>query len=429
MQIHVVQPGQSLYGIAQAYRTTAQAIAQANELRNPNQLVVGQALVIPIYGSFYWVQPGDSLYRIAQRFGLEVNTLAQINRLNVNAPLAIGIQLYIPPRPKTEIEALAFLEPRGDEISALLLQQAMDASRNLTYLSLFSLEAKRDGSLRTPPSNGIENIVETTGAAVMLVVTNLEAGQFSGELMRDILQSIAVQELMLENIISYAEQLGGVKAVMFDLEHIPGDQKTAYNQFLQRAVERLHEVNLVVCVALAPKTRADQPGEWFVAHDYKAVGQIVDFVMLMTYEWGYSAGPPLPVSPIKEVERVLNYAVTEMPPNKIIMGQNLYGYDWTLPFVPGGAYARAVSPQAAIQLAVRYNASIQYDTTAQAPFIEYVDDEGKEHIVWFEDARSIQAKFLLLKEFKLRGIGYWKLGLSFPQNWLLLEEYFTIKKV
>lgn len=429
MQIHVVQPGQTIYGLAQAYRTTVQAIIQANELQNPDRLVVGQALVMPIYGRYYWVQPGDSFWSIAQRYGVEINTLARFNGLNINEPLMIGTQLYIPPPAKTAAETLAFLEPRGDTVSPALLEQATKASPVLTYLSLFSLEARRDGSLRLPPSNGITEIAEQTGASIMLVISNLEAGAFSAELGRDILQSSAVQDLLLENIISYAEELGDVRAVMFDFEHLPEEQRVAYTQFLQRAVEQMHEVGISVSAALAPKTRADQPGEWFVAHDYRAIGQIVDFVMIMTYEWGYSAGPPMAVSPINEVERVLNYAITEIPADKIMMGQNLYGYDWTLPFVPGGEYARAISPQAAIQLAVRYQTIIQYDTQAQAPFFTYRDEEGREHIVWFEDARSIQAKFDLLKQLGLRGIGYWKLGLSFPQNWLLIEENFNVVKL
>lgn len=133
------------------------------------------------------------------------------------------------------------------------------------------------------------------------------------------------------------------------------------------------------------------------------------------------------VSPIGPVRRVLEYAVSEMPSSKILMGQNLYGYDWTLPFVKG-TVAKAVSPQQAIQLAARYNVPIQYDTRAQAPFFRYVNEEGKRHEVWFEDARSIQAKFDLIKELKLRGMSYWKLGLSFPQNWLLIIDNFNVVK-
>ena len=134
------------------------------------------------------------------------------------------------------------------------------------------------------------------------------------------------------------------------------------------------------------------------------------------------------VSPIGPVRDVLEYALTEMPASKIMMGQNLYGYDWTLPFVQG-TIAKAVSPQQAIQLAAENNVAIQYDTEAQAPFFKYTDNEGKQHEVWFEDARSIQAKFDLIKELGIRGMSYWKLGLSFPQNWLLITENFNVVKI
>ncbi len=111
-----------------------------------------------------------------------------------------------------------------------------------------------------------------------------------------------------------------------------------------------------------------------------------------------------------------------------MLGQNLYGYDWTLPYEPGGEYARAVSPQQAITIARENNAVIQYDESAQAPYYFYVGENGATHEVWFEDARSINAKFNLIREKELRGISYWKLGLSFPQNWLLLNDQFTITK-
>ena len=105
---------------------------------------------------------------------------------------------------------------------------------------------------------------------------------------------------------------------------------------------------------------------------------------------------------------------------KIFLGQNLYGYDWSSPYPSqGGSAARAISPQQAIAIASEQEVDIQYDYVAQAPHFKYTDDTGVHHEVWFEDARSIQAKFDLIKEFNLRGIMYWKLGLAFPQNWLL----------
>ncbi|NKZ31945.1 LysM peptidoglycan-binding domain-containing protein [Ureibacillus thermosphaericus] len=428
MQIHVVRPGDTIWGIAQSYNVNPQTIIQTNQIELPNELVVGQAIVIPIVGSFYWVQPGDTLFTIAQRFGMNYLTLAQINGLNPNQPLLPGLRLYIPPRAKTRAEVNIYIEPSGDTVSEQLLNSAREVGTYLTYLAPFSYEARRDGSLVPMPIQGIPEVAQNSGASLMLVVTNLENGQFSGELGRDILQSSAVQDVLLDNIIDEAKRIGTVSDIHFDFEFLPPDQREAYNNFLRKAADRLHEEGLLISSALAPKLSREQTGQWYEAHDYRAHGEIVDFVVLMTYEWGYSGGPPMAVSPISEVEKVLNYALTEMPPSKIMMGQNLYGYDWTLPYVEGGQYARAISPQQAIALAREHNAEIQFDPIAQAPYFYYVDDEGKNHEVWFEDARSIQAKFNLMKRLNLRGISYWKLSFAFPQNWLLIQDNFNIVK-
>ncbi|WP_449443823.1 LysM peptidoglycan-binding domain-containing protein [Ureibacillus acetophenoni] len=428
MQIHVVQRGDTVWGISQAYGVNYQTILQANQLSENDQLVIGQALVIPIVGSYYWVRQGDTLYSIAQRFGTNPNTLAQINGININQPLTVGTRLYIPPRPKTNAEVNIYIEPMGDTVSQELLTQAREVAPNLTYLAPFSYEARRDGSLDPIPTNGIPEIARESGASLMLVVTNLEEGQFSDDLARAVLQSSAVQEVLLENIVDEARRIGGVTDIHFDFEFLPPDQREAYNNFLRKAANYLHNEGFMISSALAPKTSSEQSGQWYEAHDYKAHGEIVDFVVLMTYEWGYSGGPPMPVSPIGPVEDVLKYALTEMPANKIMMGQNLYGYDWKLPFVEGGEYARAVSPQRAIEIARENNAVIAYDYEAQAPNFNYVADDGTAHKVWFEDARSIQAKFNLMKRLGLRGISYWKLGFPFPQNWLLISENFNVVK-
>lgn len=400
----------------------------ANQIPEPDRLVVGQALVIPIWGQFYVVQAGDSLWSIGQRFGINYLTLAQMNGINPNAPLMIGTQLFIPPIPKTKAEILAYIEPRGDEVSQALVNEARATSPYLTYLALFSYEARRDGSLKVPPIEPLPTVAQENNAAIAMVISNLENYQFSSELARDIFQSVAVQDVLFDNIIDEAKRIGNVSDIHFDFERVPADQKEAYNNFLRRAVKRMHAEGYTVSTALAPKTSSEEKGEWVAAHDYEAHGKIVDFVMLMTYEWGYSAGPPMAVSPLPEVEKVVQYALSVIPANKIILGQNLYGYDWTLPFVQGGPYAEALSPQRAIELAKRYNAAIQYDYTAQAPYFNYYDDEGRSHIVWFEDARSIQAKFNLVKRLNLRGAGYWKLGLPFPQNWQLIGANFDVVK-
>ncbi len=428
LQIHVVTEGETLTSIANTYNTTAVAITNANELDAPNDLVIGQALVIPIFGQFYFVQQGDSLYSIANRFGMTYQELATINNISPEMTLPIGLRIYIPLRAKRAITSYAYIEPFGDTVSETLENAAAKNSPYLTFLALFSYRVNRDGSLTSPPIGNLQEIAANTDTAMAMVVTNLEGPGFSDELGHIILTVQAVQNTLLDNIVNTA-QTQGFTDIHFDFEFLPSDDREAYNAFLRKAKERFSQEGLLLSTALAPKTSATQTGQWYEAHDYAAHGEIADFVVLMTYEWGYSYGPPMAVSPIDQVRNVVDYALTVIPADKILLGQNLYGYDWTLPFVEGGEAARAVSPQQAIAIARENNAVIQYDTSAQAPFFTYTDAEGNEHEVWFEDARSIQAKFDMIRELDLLGIAYWKLGLAFPQNWLLLDDQFTITKL
>ena len=147
----------------------------------------------------------------------------------------------------------------------------------------------------------------------------------------------------------------------------------------------------------------------------------------MTYEWGYRFGPPQAISPLNQIKRVLDYAVTVIPRDKIFFGFQIYARDWLLPHAEGQE-AETFSQQEALRRAIESGATIQYDTVAQSPYFRYTDAQGRYHEVWFEDARSAQAKFDLVKDYHLRGISYWVLGYPYSQNWLLLEDNFTIRK-
>lgn len=132
------------------------------------------------------------------------------------------------------------------------------------------------------------------------------------------------------------------------------------------------------------------------------------------------------VAPLNMVRRVVEYAVTEIPPQKIKLGIPNYGYDWPLPYERGVTRARTIGNIEAVQIAIEHGVNIQFDEVAQSPFFRYTE-EGIEHEVWFEDVRSIRAKFGLIQEFGLVGAGYWQLMQLFRANWLLMADTFWIR--
>jgi spore germination protein len=423
MKIHVVQRGENLWLLSQRYGVSINQIITVNELANPNQLVVGLALVIPTPPLQYIVQYGDNLWLIAQRYGTMVQAIIQENQITNPSSIYPGQIIRIPDKFRPTIDVNAFTSQFGEQG----VQIVRNVAPHLTYLSPFVYRIRADGSLESINDDAVIQAALSNYVVPMMVITNFSATELGSTLAHTILASPELQGSLLTNIINMMKNKG-YRGLNIDFESVlPGDREL-YNQFLRRTVTRLHTEGFFVSSSLAPKTSAEKKGLLYEAHDYAAHGEILDFVVLMTYEWGYRLGPPQAISPIDQIRAVLNYAATVIPRNKIWMGFQLYARDWVLPHVQGQE-AETFSMQEAIRRAVQYGVMIQYDTKSQSPFYRYTDNQGRTHEVWFEDARSAQAKFDTVKDFRLRGISYWELGYPFPQNWVLLEDNFHVRKL
>ena len=469
MIVYVVKVGDTLSNIAYSYQVTMQAIQQINQLPNPNKLLVGQAIIIPIPGTYHTVSSGETLSSIAQTYGISVDSMIKANRIIDENKLSVGNRLYVPPivhvvqagqtleqiaklyntttqaiidknhltipnrlyigasliipRPKPEIEVNGYTYERDKDAAESIAEHGP----LLTYLSPFAYKLTENGNLEPFPDKLMLEEARNEHITPLLVITNFTSTEKGSNLMHVIFSSKVLQD----KILNEAEELmkeKGYKGLNIDFENVLPEDREAYNSFLQLAVDRLHPLGYSVSTALAPKYRSDQPGLLYEAHDYKTHGEIVNFIILMTYEWGWRGAPPQAISPITEMRKVVEYALSEVPANKLFLGFQIYARDWKIPFEQG-QYAETFSPQEAIRLATIYNVAIQYDTVAEAPYFHYTDESGQQHEVWFEDARSAQAKFQMVKEYNLRGISYWALGYPYPQNWALLYDNFTVKKM
>lgn len=417
----MVQPGDTLQGIARSFDVPLSQILVDNRLPDPSFLVSGQALVIRFPEQTYLVQPSDTLLSVSRQTGLSLrqlyrNNLALDGRPNIYPGQTLVLRYKEEPGPPLTANAYAYPFINRD-----LLQRTLPF---LTYLTPFTYGFTKDGTLVEPEDEPLLGAARTTGTGTLMHLSTLtDEGNFSSELGSLALQDLALQETLINNVASNI-QAKGYRGLDVDFEFLGAKNAAPYAAFVRRLRERLSP--LPVIVALAPKTSADQPGVLYEGHDYKALGEAADYVFLMTYEWGYTYGPPMAVAPISNVRKVVEYALTEVTAEKIWLGLPNYGYDWPIPYVQGVTRAISVSPRYAVGLAARYRSTIQYDETSQAPWFRYTNESGRVHEVWFEDARSLSARLALIPEYGMVGVGIWNLMRPFPQCWPVLDSLFTI---
>ena len=424
MDIHVVRKGDTLYTISLQYGVSMSRLIADNQLPDPSQLVVGQTLVIRYPRQIHVVRPGESLYAIARQYGTSVRQLRRNNPvLEGGSTIWPGQTLVIAyeQTPTAPLWVNAYAYPFIDKG---LLQRTLPF---LSYLTPFTYGITPQGGLVEPEDRPLIQAAHAAGTGALMHLSTLtRSGGFSNELARLVLNDEAVQSALVENIVSTLTAKG-YQGLDIDFEYVFPEDGPAYAAFIARLTRTLNPMGYPVITALAPKTSSAQRGLLYEAHDYAAIGAAANEVLLMTYEWGYAYSEPMAVAPLPSVRRVVEYALTEIPPEKIWLGIPNYGYDWPLPVTPGETRATSISNRYAVELARKYGAEIQYDDTAQSPWFRYTDEHGREHEVWFEDARSIRAKLGLIHEYGLKGAGYWNLMRPFPQNWAVLNAEFVIQ--
>ena len=422
MQIYVVKPGDTLYSIGRALSLAPGFLARYNGLREPYRLAVGQSLLVLYPEQTVTVRAGDALSSIAASSGTDVLSLF---RMNPN--LSGSDQLYPGQVLVTQLEQSrtrsavvgGYAEPYVQESVLRGILPFAGALMPFTY------GFTPEGALMPMDDERLLALAGEYGVRPFLHLSTLTAaGTFSAAQAAVVLRSEALQLTLAEAVLQKMQEKGYM-GLDVDFEYLGRELAEAYAQFLSRLHGLLAPYGLPLIAALAPKTSADQPGTLYEGYDYAAVASACDAVLLMTYEWGYTYGPPMAVAPVGAVRRVVEFALTQMDAAKILLGFPNYAYDWTLPFTAGATRAQSIGNEAAPLLAAQYGAEIQFDTQSQTPYFTYLDEAGQPHEVWFEDARSAQAKFDLLSEYGLLGLGYWNFIRPFTAGFSLQNYLFT----
>lgn len=420
--IYVVKEGDTIDSISSQFGISRSRLIYDNQIY-AGRVVTGQALLILEPSVVHTVEAGDTLTSIAREYGTSVQSLVRKNPYLLNeVNLMPGDVLTV----EYAQEKLGSLNVTGYAYPYISTETLREALLYLDELLIFSYGFTTSGTLIPPAMEEplIEQALEF-GVDPMLVLTPFaETGSFNNQLVKAVSEDLTMQQTLIENLVQTVQRKG-YAGVDVDFEYILPEDREGYAAFVGNLRERMNALGYKVSVALAPKISSEQEGLLYEGMDYALLGANANTVFLMTYEWGYTYGPPMAVAPINKVRQVLDYAVTQIPVEKIYMGIPNYAYDWPLPYERGVTRATSIGNVEAVEIADQNGAQIQFDETAMSPFFNYTLN-GVAHEVWFEDVRSIDVKLRTAKEYGFSGVGYWNLMRPFRANWLLIDSLFQL---
>jgi spore germination protein YaaH len=295
------------------------------------------------------------------------------------------------------------------------------AGAPLTEVSPVWYQPTPDGSLVFALPETAQSAPNLTDAAarqrlaMVPSISNYRDGQWDGQLVHNLITSPRLRGAHIAAIVQAVTRAKWA-GIDLDYESLAASDRTAYSAFVTDLARALHDAGKKLTLTVHAKTA--EPGDWSGARaqDWQALGRAADEVRVMAYDYSTDSTAPGPIAPIAWVEDVLRLAVTEIPPEKIVLGVAAYGYDWT-----GAGHAQDLQWADAEAIAHAHAIAPAWDTTSQSPYFTYQDDQGRRHTVWYEDARSLKAKLDLAAKYRVGGIVLWRLGGEDPAIWGLLK--------
>ncbi|MEY8235384.1 glycosyl hydrolase family 18 protein [Lachnospiraceae bacterium 66-29] len=248
MRIYIVRPGDTVDAIAISQSVSAQSIIYDNQLSYPFPLVVGQALLLEDASS-------------------DLNTPEQISSENAYSAYVGGY-------------AYPF-------ISHWVLEQTLPY---LSDLFIFSYGFTPEGQLVPPLLDDTFMITMAKSFDVSPILTLTPfgpTGQFSNYLISQVVNNETAKQTLIENLVSQIQNQG-FEGVDIDFEYILPEDKLPFVNFVRDIRTAINALGYPVSVALAPKISDSQIGLLYEGKDYGLLGEAADYVLLMTYEWGYT---------------------------------------------------------------------------------------------------------------------------------------------
>ncbi|WP_066634686.1 glycosyl hydrolase family 18 protein [Desulfolucanica intricata] len=300
----------------------------------------------------------------------------------------------------------------GDKLSYNSLEQY---SGFIDTIATFSFKVNGDGSLTGAVPRDALALAQERGVQTLLLVHNI-AQPIDSNAAHNVLAIPANRYRLEENIMTQVK-IYGYSGVNIDLEAVPPQDRENYNEFLRELGAKLHQEGLLLTVSIPAKTFDSKNDSWSGAYDYQIIGKLVDRVMIMTYDEHWFGGPAGPIASVPWIQKVLDYAVKEIPREKIFLGVAAYGYDWS------SQRTRAIPWNRVNELINKYG-NVKWDNTYSVPFLVYYQN-GVRHEVWFENSYSLRFKLEMVKSYNVAGIAIWRLGFEDDSFWQMVNNEFV----
>ena len=285
-----------------------------------------------------------------------------------------------------------------------------------------------EGNIYSLASRDYVTYCHEQGVEVWGLISNLENPDVDTTY---VMTHTSVRDYLTNQIIAAAIEYD-LDGINLDFEALASEAGDAYVQFIRELSIKCDNNDLVLSVDNYVPTSYTE----FYNRAEQAV--FADYVIIMAYDEHYSGSEDIgSVSSIGFVKNGVKDTLKEVPAEQVILGLPFYSRIWELTpksgsgedvesaaedYVPYTFTCTEEGMQTTEDLCTANNAQEVWSEEVGQYVAEYAS-EDKTHKVWIENEKSLEEKLRVMKDSKLAGAAYWKLGLEGPSAWDTIIKY------
>jgi spore germination protein YaaH/peptidoglycan/xylan/chitin deacetylase (PgdA/CDA1 family) len=267
-----------------------------------------------------------------------------------------------------------------------------------------------------PQNVEVRQIAAKEGLQVWPILNNHDGTKFDPDRVHRLLaQKPAGQQKFAEVLRDWLLQ-EGCEGINLDFESLKPADYSRLATFVPLLAKVLHAAHLSVSIDLEV---GQLKAKWL-----PPLASACDLLIVMAYDQHSEEDAPGPVAALDWSTKVLVDSIKVIPRSKLVLGIGAFGYDWTV----GKRQAQDINYQQAMLLARDYGPNdgsgraIRFDADSLNPRLEYFDEQGKNHKVWFLDGVTAFNQWSLAQKAGIRGAAVWMLGSEDPSIWSVLGK-------
>lgn len=228
-----------------------------------------------------------------------------------------------------------------------------------------------------------------------------------------LLPELPLRNKIIDGLIEASKTYDGLQV---DWELVSPEDDENFIEFLKILKSKLGEKTLSIAIPARIRTLSKD------AYNYEKLAKVADKIIIMAYDEHWATSKPGPIASTDWCKKISDYAKSQIPPEKLVMGLSFYGRVWRDDTLGGKAYIYPTLQKIMEENKVKNHRRDEYGVPS------FTITKKLNITAFYDDETSLFVRTKMYAENEIKALSFWRIGQEDEAYWKHLKIKETEEK-